>query len=96
MLVPATVFAASLLGLALGKPVIVRRMQTHESREDVPSGFTSGGPASPDTALQLRLNLKSNNMEGLVNSLLDVSNPTSANYRNHLTQAQVCQGVLAV
>lgn len=92
MLVPATLFVASLFGLSLGKPVVFRRMQVHEARQSVPSGFTSNGPASPDTTLQLRLNLKSNNMEGLINSLLDVSTPSSANYGNHLSKADVCHG----
>lgn len=92
MLVPATLFVASLFGLSLGKPVVVRRMQVHEARQSAPSGFTSNGPASPDTTLQLRLNLKSNNMDGLINSLLDVSTPSSTNYGNHLSKEEVCQG----
>ena len=79
---------ASLFALALGKPM-GRNLQVHEAREDVPDGFSLQGAASPDTTLKLRLALVQSDFAGLEERLYDVSTPSSANYGNHLSKAEV-------
>ncbi|KAI0657113.1 family S53 protease [Cubamyces menziesii] len=81
---------ASLFALALGKPM-GRNLQVHEAREDVPDGFSLQGAASPDTTLKLRLALVQSDFAGLEERLYDVSTPSSANYGNHLSKAEVEQ-----
>ena len=64
-------------------------MQVHESLSSVPSGFTRNGPLSADATIKLRIALKQNNMEGLIDTLYDVSTPTSANYGQYLSAEEV-------
>ena len=83
---------ASLFMLALGNPLGRRDMIVHESRTDVPEGFSRQGPASPDTVLNMRISLKQSDPVGLEKTLLDVSTPGNALYGQHLSKKQV--GVL--
>lgn len=81
--------AASLVGSAWSNPVL-HGLQILEHRDAPPRGFVHGGPASPDTMLNLRLALKQNNMDGLIEALYDVSTPSSAKYGQHLSKYEVC------
>lgn len=87
-MVATSFFFVSLLALVLGKPII-RNLQVHESVKKVPSGFTLKGPASSETTLKLRLALMQNDPAGLIDTLMDVSMPTSAHYGQHLTKEEV-------
>ncbi|TCD71643.1 hypothetical protein EIP91_007390 [Steccherinum ochraceum] len=64
-------------------------MQLHESRPEAPDGFVKTGAASPDATLKLRIALSQADPAGLTDALMDVSEPTSANYGQHLTQAEI-------
>lgn len=64
-------------------------MVIHNSRAAAPQGFRSEGPAPADKTVNIRIALQSNNVAGLEAALMDVSTPTSANYRNFLTKEQV-------
>lgn len=83
---------ASLAALAFSKPAR-RGLQVHESRPSAPAGFSLSGAAPPDTILNLRLALVRNDEAGLIESLYDVSTPTSPNYGQHLTKEEVCAAI---
>ena len=83
MLSKSFVLLLPVLG-ALAEPTVV-----HNSRIAPPDGFRSEGAAASDTILIMRFALTSNNMVGLEEALMDVSTPTSANYRKFLTQEEV-------
>lgn len=61
-----------------------------ETRLKVPTGYLPVGPAHSNTIIPLRLHLRQNNPDGLTDALLDVSNPTSDRYGQHLTKFEVC------
>ena len=78
----------SLLTFGLGKPV-ARSLRLHEARSTVPVGFSRVGSADADTVLSLRLGLVSENTDKLIETLYDVSTPSSANYGQHLSRSDV-------
>ena len=80
---------ASLFMLALGNPLGRRDMIVHESRTDVPEGFSRQEPASPDTVLSMRISLKQSDPAGLEKALMDVSTPGNALYGQHLSKQEV-------
>lgn len=84
----SSVFALVAVASALANPVR-RDLQVHESRADIPAGFTLTGPAPSDQVLTLRLALVQNDPAGLVDALYDVSTPSSANYGKHLSKEEV-------
>lgn len=79
---------SSLFAIASGKPV-ARAMQVHESIEKLPAGFKSKGQASPDEMLNLRIALVQNDATGLIEKLMDISSPISANYGQWLSREEV-------
>lgn len=79
----------SLCTLALGKP-LARSLQLKESLASAPIGFTHAGPADDSHVLSLRLGLTTANVDALIDKLYDVSTPSSPNYGNHLSRAEVC------
>ncbi|EJD45539.1 family S53 protease-like protein [Auricularia subglabra TFB-10046 SS5] len=64
-------------------------MRIHETRTRVPSGFSTLGPADPDTLLKIRLALKRRNVGGLIEALYRVSNPSHSEYGHFLSNAEV-------
>ncbi|KZT71785.1 hypothetical protein DAEQUDRAFT_755611 [Daedalea quercina L-15889] len=88
MLSPTYLFVLLLPALCGATPMR-RSMQVHEARADLPSGYTLTGPASPQTVLTLRLALAQNNITGLVDTLYDVSTPSSANYGAYLSKEKI-------
>ncbi|THH32196.1 hypothetical protein EUX98_g1969 [Antrodiella citrinella] len=88
-MVATTLFIISLFSLAMGNPLSRRTMQLHESRSGIPDGFVNSGAASPESVLKLRIALAQNDPAGLTAALLDVSEPTSANFRQHLSKEEV-------
>ncbi|OSD02191.1 family S53 protease [Trametes coccinea BRFM310] len=83
---------ASLCVLALGKPM-GRNLQLHEAREAIPEGFSLHGTPSGETSLKLRIALVQGDFAGLEQKLYDVSDPSSPNYGNHLSTAEVVKYV---
>ncbi|OCH85122.1 family S53 protease-like protein [Obba rivulosa] len=86
-MVSIALLIASLVCSVVGKPV-TRNLQVHEART-VPPQFQHSGPASPDTVLNLRLALVQSDPVGLQNTLLEVSDPSSASYGQWLSKEKV-------
>ncbi|CCM03030.1 uncharacterized protein FIBRA_05147 [Fibroporia radiculosa] len=78
----------SLATLVASKPTS-RALQLHEVRASAPSGFSLDGPASPSTVLDLRLALVQNDPSGLIETLYDVSTPSSPHYGEFLSKTEV-------
>ena len=91
MIAAGLFFFGVLTSQALGRPTALARdaFHVHERRTDVPVGFKYVGHAAPDAMLDLRIALVQSDPKGLEAALYDVSTPGSANYRKHLTKAQV-------
>lgn len=81
--------ALSLTDVAHGSPAS-QPMSIHEKRDSVPSGYVSKGIASADQVLNLRLSLAPRNISGLEAVLYAVSTPGSSQYKQYLTQDEVC------
>ncbi|KAH9830915.1 family S53 protease-like protein [Rhodofomes roseus] len=77
----------SLFTLGLSKPV-ARSLRLHEARSTIPTGFSHVRSADADTVLNLRLGLVSSNVDQLVETLYDVSTPSSQNYGQHLSRSE--------
>ncbi|KAJ7170953.1 family S53 protease [Mycena filopes] len=84
----SSLFFASLLSLAAAGPS-VQNFVVQTKLNSAPQGFAKVGAAQDSTVLNLRIALPSSNIAGLEQALLDVSTPSSSNYGNHLTKAQV-------
>ena len=80
---------ASLCTLALGKP-LARSLQLKESLASAPIGFTHAGSADDNHVLSLRLGLATADVDTLIETLYDVSTPSSPNYGKHLSRDEVC------
>lgn len=81
-------FLASILSLAAAGPTF-QTFVVQESLSSAPQGFAKVGPAADSSSLNLRIALPSKDVAGLEQALLDVSTPSSSNYGNHLTKAEV-------
>ncbi|ETW78237.1 serine protease S53 [Heterobasidion irregulare TC 32-1] len=79
----------SLLALSYAKSLAPRAMRVHERRDSPPSGYANSGPASPNDTVHLRFALAQSNFQGLEDALYDVSTPSSAQYRRHLSKEEV-------
>lgn len=88
-MVAAGLLFFGLFTLALGRPTAHDPLHVHERRTEVPSGFKYVGKADPGAMLDLRIALVQADPAGLQAALYDVSNPDSANYRKHLSKAEV-------
>ena len=64
-------------------------MVVQDSRASAPEGFVSNGPAPADELITIRLALASNNMTGLDQKLLSISDPASPEYGQWLTKEEV-------
>ncbi|KAJ7621942.1 family S53 protease [Mycena polygramma] len=82
-------FLASVLSLAAAGPAAFQTFVVQESLSSAPQGFVKVGPAADSTSINLRIALASSDIAGLEKTLLDVSTPSSSNYGNHLTKAEV-------
>ncbi|KAF8190227.1 family S53 protease [Mycena galopus ATCC 62051] len=83
-----TLFLVSLLSLAAATPAF-QNFVVQESLSSAPQGFSNVGPAGDSTTISLRIALASSNFAGLEQALYDVSTPSSSNYGNHLSKAEV-------
>ncbi|EPT01819.1 hypothetical protein FOMPIDRAFT_1119585 [Fomitopsis schrenkii] len=81
------VILAALCTLTIGKPVECN-LRLHESRPTAPTGFSRVGSADAATVLNLRLGLVSSNVDKLIETLYDVSTPSSAKYGQHLSKSE--------
>ncbi|KAJ6544649.1 family S53 protease [Mycena vulgaris] len=83
-----SLFLASILSLAAAGPAF-QTFVVQESLSSAPQGFAKVGPAAASSPVNLRIALPSKDIAGLEKALLDVSTPSSSNYGNHLTKAEV-------
>jgi tripeptidyl-peptidase-1 len=60
-----------------------------EERDTTPDGFSRVGPSPGDKILNLRLALTPNNIDGLYDSVYDVSTPGSPRYGQYLSKGEV-------
>ena len=86
-MVAKSLLFAALFAVALGNPVR-RAMRVHETME-LPEGFSHLRAAAPDTMIDMRIALTQSDRDGLIKALMDVSEPTSALYGQHLTREEV-------
>ncbi|KAJ6544652.1 family S53 protease [Mycena vulgaris] len=96
-----TFFLVSILSLAAADPGFkasifrpgakpaFQKFVVQESLAGVPDGFARVGPTAHAASVNLRIALSSGNIAGLKKALLDISDPSSPNYGNHLTKAEV-------
>ena len=70
-------------------------MVQQHSRPGPPSGFVIDGPASSSESITLRIALANNNLEGLESKLLLISDPSSSEYGQFLTQDEVSNAVFS-
>ncbi|KAM5543738.1 hypothetical protein V8D89_002355 [Ganoderma adspersum] len=94
MVVPTRLLALSLFtSLAVATPVssslYSRDLLVHESRDLLPTGFSLVGPAASQTPLKLRIALSQSNPDSIVAALLNVSDPSSDKYGQHLSKSEV-------
>jgi tripeptidyl-peptidase-1 len=67
-----------------------RAMIVHESVAAIPAGFAHIGTVSPDEEITLRIALVHSDIVGLQEKTYAVSDPTSAQYGQHLTTEEAC------
>ena len=74
------VFTLAFLGITAASPLSKRweELRTKHEWTKTPSGWEDRGPASPDTVLDLRIGLKQNGFDELVEHLYAVSDPAHA------------------
>ncbi|KAJ7490735.1 family S53 protease [Mycena latifolia] len=85
-------FKASIYPYPGSKPAPKPAFKTFVVQENLsgaPQGFSRVGPAAVSSSVNLRIALSSRDIPGLEKALLDVSNPSSANYGKHLNKAKV-------
>ncbi len=83
-MIAAGLLALSLLPFSLSRPASVAQEQYHALRRDLFGGLLDAAVSMP-----MFLALNPTNKTGLVDTLLDISNPASPNYGQHLSKAQV-------
>ncbi|EJD45534.1 family S53 protease-like protein [Auricularia subglabra TFB-10046 SS5] len=82
-------FSVGLFSNAILVAAAASELRVHERRTTVPIGYTAVGKADPHTPLTLALVLTPRNEDGLIDQLYAVSDPSSADYGNHLSLDQV-------
>ncbi|KAF7312317.1 Family S53 protease [Mycena indigotica] len=84
----ASLFIASFASIAAAGPAF-QNFVVQETVRVVPAGFTKVGIAPASQNINLRIALPSRDFAGLEKALFDVSTPSSSNYGNHLSKAEV-------
>ena len=84
-MIAASLLVLSLLPLSFGRPAPAREQFSSSSRRDIVSDLL-------EQAIQLPITIAMNpsNQTGLIDTLLDISNPSSPNYRKWLTKDEAC------
>ncbi|KAL7277316.1 subtilisin-like protein [Trametes coccinea BRFM310] len=91
-MVAAGLLLLSLLPLALGRPSSESAsMVVRSPQKPIPAGFGHRLQTTQPAILKFVLALKPGNTSGLIQSLLDVSDPASSKYGQHLSKAEVDQ-----
>ncbi|PIL23442.1 hypothetical protein GSI_14753 [Ganoderma sinense ZZ0214-1] len=93
MLAAGLLVTLVLAPLVLGRNVPRSELLPRSQLASIPSGFSINARALvlDDHALHLTIGFPSNNAEALQATLLDVSDPSSTNYGQHLSKAEVAR-----
>ncbi len=76
-----------LAATSLGAPT--SNYVVHESRDFLPTGWVKSLKVDGRQRIPMKFGLKQSNIENMDNILMDVSDPTSPNYGNHMNAQQV-------
>lgn len=82
-------FVIASLSAFLFRESSVRVLELHESRDTIPSKYHMVERAPSDQKLTLRIALAQNDPDKLIETLYDVSKPSSDHYGQHLSREQV-------
>lgn len=69
----------------------IERHRIHESREDLPHGWSVQGDLPKDAILPVRIALAQSNLDKLEDYIMSVSHPDSESYGQHWTSAEVAE-----
>lgn len=85
-----TLFVTGFVPLILAKPLFSRweNVRVKHAWKEVPSGWQDQGPAPTDHEMTMRIGLKQGNLDRLLASLYEVSDPTHSRYGQHLTKEE--------
>ncbi|KAI0085901.1 family S53 protease-like protein [Irpex rosettiformis] len=78
---------SALCSLAVAKPH-TRNLAVHEAVATTPRGYVRTAPATSDSNIKLRIALAPKDIDGLITTLYDVSDPKSTLYGAHLTKEE--------
>lgn len=85
--------AAYILAFVHGSPLLDRAAKfgavTQLESVNVPRTWSSKGAANSNITMLMQIALKQNNIDGLATKLMDISNPTSANYGKWLSKDEL-------
>lgn len=93
-LLALTLFASLTVATPFAANKLSRNLNVHEARDLPPLGFSLSGPAAPNTPLTLRFALSHSNPDAVVDALQSVSDPSSSNFRQYLSKADVCPSLI--
>ncbi|KAI0085899.1 family S53 protease [Irpex rosettiformis] len=78
---------SALCSLAVSKPH-TRSLAVHEAVATTPRGYVRTAPAASDSTIKLRIALAPKDIDGLITTLYDVSDPKSNLYGAHLSKEE--------
>ncbi|KAJ3546551.1 hypothetical protein NM688_g5505 [Phlebia brevispora] len=89
-MISSLILVGSLLALTYAKPHGLRaEMVLHEYITTIPAGFVDGGPANPESLLDLQIALVQGGMDDLIETLHNVSSPGHPSFGQYLSQEDV-------
>lgn len=82
---------ACVTSIAYASPILEQRTASFgppsiKEQVNIPAAWSATGSPHPDTVLNMHIALKQNNIDGLEQKLLDISNPKSPNYGKWLSK----------
>lgn len=84
-------FAATAAVGALAAPTEHGPLVTFSQIKNLPVHWTAQGQADKGAVIKAQIGLKQNNIKGLQEKLLDISNPNSRNYGKWLSQEEIAK-----
>ena len=76
---------------ALAAPTEHGPLVTFGQLKSLPAQWTAQGQADKGAVVKAQIGLKQNNIKGLQEKLLDISNPSSSNYGKWLSQEEIAK-----
>lgn len=85
----AIVAAAAVVARSAAAPTARAALESDVQIQDFQAGWTMGAKADPNHLLQMTFAIKQQNLDRLTHKLLEVSDPTSPKYGQHLSKDEV-------